>query len=76
MAVNRDIKYINKDFSQFRNQLINYSKTYFPTTYTDFTPTSPGMMFMEQAAYVSDVMSFYLDNQIHQAPNQNILPSV
>ena len=41
MAVNRDIKYINKDFSQFRNQLINYSKTYFPTTYTDFTPTSP-----------------------------------
>jgi len=66
MAVNRDIKYINKDFSQFRNQLINYSKTYFPTTYTDFTPTSPGMMFMEQAAYVGDVLSFYLDNQIQE----------
>jgi hypothetical protein len=66
MAVNRTINYINKDFSEYRNQLINYSQTYFPTTYTDFTPTSPGMMFMEQAAYVGDVLSFYLDNQIQE----------
>ena len=66
MAINRDINYINKDFSSIRNQLINYSQTYFPTTYTDFTPTSPGMMFMEQAAYVGDVLSFYLDNQIQE----------
>ena len=55
MAIKRDIQYINKDFSEYRNQLINYSQTYFPTTYTDFTETSPGMMFMEQAAYVGDV---------------------
>jgi len=66
MAVNRDIQYINKDFGSMRNQLINYSQTYFPTTYTDFTPTSPGMMFIEQAAYVGDVLSFYLDNQIQE----------
>ena len=58
MAIKRDIQYINKDFSEYRNQLINYSQTYFPTTYTDFTETSPGMMFMEQAAYVGDVLSF------------------
>ena len=66
MAVNRDINYINKDFSSYRNQLINYTQTYFPTTYTDFSPTSPGMMFIEQAAYVGDVLSFYLDNQIQE----------
>ena len=66
MAVNRNINYINKDFAEYRSQLINYSQTYFPTTYTDFTPTSPGMMFMEQAAYVGDVLSFYLDNQIQE----------
>ena len=58
MAVKRDIKYLNKDFSDFRSQLINFSKTYFPTTYTDFSPSSPGVMFMEQASYVGDVMSF------------------
>jgi hypothetical protein len=66
MAVNRDIKYINKNFNEFRTQLLNFAQTYFPTTYTDFTPTSPGVMFMEMTAYVGDVMSFYLDNQIQE----------
>lgn len=66
MAINRDIKYINKDFNEFRSQLLNFAQTYFPTTYTDFSPSSPGVMFMEMAAYVGDVMSFYLDNQIQE----------
>jgi hypothetical protein len=66
MAVNRDIKYINKDFNEFRSQLLNYAQTYFPNTYTDFTPSSPGVMFMEMASYVGDVLSFYLDNQIQE----------
>jgi len=63
---NKDIIYINKDFNDIRAQLINFSQTYFPNTYTDFSPASPGMMFIEQAAYVSDVLSFYLDNQIQE----------
>jgi hypothetical protein len=63
---NRDIKYINKDFGELRAALIEFTKTYFPTTYNDFTPASPGMMFMEMSAYVGDVMSFYLDNQIQE----------
>ena len=66
MAIRRNINYVNKDFSEYRSQLINYSQTYFPTTYTDFSETSPGMMFMEQAAYVGDVLSFYLDNQVQE----------
>jgi len=65
-TVNRDIKYTNRDFSSFRQRLIEYSQTYFPQTYTDFSPTSPGMMFIEQAAYVGDVLSFYLDNQFQE----------
>ena len=64
--VKRNINYLGKDFSDFRDQLINFSKTYFPTTYTDFSSASPGMMFMEQASYVGDVLSFYLDNQIQE----------
>jgi hypothetical protein len=70
MAVNRDIKYLNRDFSNIRANLIEFSQTYFPNTYNDFSPTSPGMMFMEQAAYVSDVMSFYLDNQLQETFTQ------
>jgi hypothetical protein len=60
---NRNINYINRDFSDFRQRLIEFSKIYFPNTYSDFSPSSPGMMFMEQAAYVGDVLSFYLDTQ-------------
>jgi hypothetical protein len=66
MAVIRDIKYLNKDFTSLRDNLISYAKTYFPDTYNDFTPSSPGMMFMEMAAYVGDVLSFYLDNQVQE----------
>jgi len=66
MAVRRNIQYINKDFTELRASLINYARTYFPTTYNDFSPSSPGMMFMEMAAYVGDVLSFYLDNQIQE----------
>ena len=65
-TVDRDVKYLNRDFSDIRAKLIEFSKTYFPNTYNDFSPTSPGMMFMEQAAYVGDVMSFYLDNQLQE----------
>jgi len=65
-TTNRDIKYINRDFSDFRQRLIEYTKTYFPNTYNDFSPTSPGMLFMEQASYVGDVLSFYLDNQFQE----------
>lgn len=66
MAEERDLKYINKDFSDFRNQLIEYTKNYFPDTYNDFSPTSPGMMFIEMAAYVGDVLSFYQDIQLQE----------
>ena len=66
MAENRDIKYVNKDFGELRSALIEFTKTYFPSTYNDFSPTSPGMMFMEMSAYVGDVLSFYLDNQIQE----------
>jgi len=64
--IKRNINYLNRDFTSFRNSLINYSKTYFPETYNDFSTSSPGMMFMEMASYVGDVMSFYLDTQIQE----------
>jgi len=59
--VEKDIKYINKDFGQFRANLINFTKNYFPNTYNDFNESSPGMMFLEMASYVGDVLSYYTD---------------
>lgn len=66
MAQEREIQYSNKTFSGFRQQLIDYAKNYFPDTYNDFSPTSPGMMFMEMASYVGDVLSFYQDIQLQE----------
>jgi hypothetical protein len=65
-GVNRDIKYINRDFSELRANLIDFAKIYFPNTVTDFSPASPSTMFIEMAAYVGDVMAFYTDNQIQE----------
>ena len=66
MAQTRDIKYINREFGDFRSQLVEYEKNYFPDSYNDFSPTSPGMMFIEMASYVGDVLSFYQDTQLQE----------
>ena len=66
MAETREIKYINKNFNDYRNQLIEFAKNYFPDTYNDFSPASPGMMFIEMASYVGDVLSFYQDIQLQE----------
>ena len=58
-----NVNYLNKDFSAFKNTLMEYAKTYFPNTYRDFNETSPGMMLIEMGAYVGDVLSFYIDQQ-------------
>jgi len=75
----RDLKYLNKDFSGFRNDLVNYAKNYFPDIYNDFNESSPGMMFIEMASYVGDVLSYYVDNQlkesllVHAEERENII---
>ena len=65
--VKKDVKYINKDFAQFRNNLINFAKNYYPKTYQDFNESSPGMMFIEMASYVGDVLSYYTDQSFRES---------
>jgi hypothetical protein len=66
MANVPDIKYFDKDFSSLKQDLINYARTYFQNNYMDFSPSAPGNMFMEMAAYVGDVLSFYTDTQLQE----------
>ena len=56
-----NINYTSKDFSSIKTDLIEYTKAYFPDTYKDFNETSPGMMLIELASYVGDVLSYYID---------------
>ena len=63
----KQVNYLNKDFSDFRDSLIEFAKVYFPNTYNDFNESSPGMMFIEMAAYVGDVLSYYIDSQFRES---------
>jgi hypothetical protein len=64
--VKKDVSYLGRDFSSVRENLLEFAKTYFPTTYNDFNESSPGMMFIEMAAYVGDVLNYYVDNQFKE----------
>ena len=63
----RNINYVGKDFATLKENLIEYTKTYFPNTYSDFNEASPGMVFIEQAAAIGDVLSFYQDTQLKES---------
>lgn len=63
----KDIKYLNRDFASLRQALVEFTKTYYSNTYNDFSEASPGMMFIEQAAYVGDILSYYTDAQLKES---------
>ena len=62
----KDINYTGKDFNSFRENLIEYAKSYYSNTYKDFSENSTGLMFIELASYVGDVLSYYIDHQFKE----------
>jgi hypothetical protein len=64
---NKNFNYLNKDFTSLKEALIDFTKTYFPSTYSDFNEASPGMVFIEQAAALGDLLSFYQDTQLKES---------
>lgn len=66
MAESKQIQYLNKDFDGFKQKLIEFAQVYYPDTYNDFSDTSAGMMLIEMASYIGDVLSFYGDNQVQE----------
>jgi len=63
---NNNVSYLNRTFSDFKTNLINYAKTYFPNSYNDFSDANPGALFIDLASYIGDVSSFYLDTQVQE----------
>ena len=66
MATSKQVQYLNKDFDDFKLKLLEFAQIYYPDTYNDFSENSAGLMLVEMAAYVGDVLSFYTDNQIQE----------
>jgi len=66
MAESKEIQYLNKDFDGFKQKLLEFAQVYYPETYNDFSETSAGLMLIEMASYVGDVLSYYGDNQVQE----------
>lgn len=66
-STSKDIKYLGRDFDSLKKGLIDFARIYYPNTYNDFNEASPGMMFLEMAAYVGDVLNYYVDSQFKES---------
>lgn len=62
----KEVRYLNRTFTDFKSDLVTFIKQYYPTTWTDFNESNPGMIMLELAAYVGEVLSFYVDNQFKE----------
>jgi hypothetical protein len=71
LPTNRDVRYLNRDFSQLKESLLNLAKVYYPNSYKDFSESSPGMMFIDMASYVGDVLSYYTDQAFKEGVLDN-----
>ena len=62
----KPINYTGRDFQSIRNDLVNYTKRYYPTTFKDFSEASFGALMLDLVAYVGDQLSFYSDFQSNE----------
>ena len=62
----KPINYTGRDFQSIRNDLVNYTKRYYPTTFKDFSEASFGSLMLDLVAYVGDQLSFYSDFQSNE----------
>lgn len=74
-GLQRKRDYLNRDFTDFRGELLRYANTYFKDKIQDFSEASLGGLFLDMAAYVGDNMSFYLDHQFNELNPQRVVES-
>jgi hypothetical protein len=63
----KELSYVGKDFASLKQNLVEFTKTYFPNQYSDFSEASPGTIFLDQAAAIGDMLSFYQDVQLKES---------
>lgn len=63
----KQIKYLNLSQKDFVQDLKNYSKVFFPGRSKDFSEGSSGLLMLEQAAFIGDVLAFYQEKRLKNA---------
>lgn len=58
---NRSINYMARTFDDFRSELINFSKKYYPELTNSLGDSSVGQWFIDLVSAVGDDLSYYID---------------
>ena len=66
----RQRRYLNKEFDGFRQDLVEYARSFYGDKIVDLSEASMGGLLMDMPAYVGDVMSFYLDHQFSELDSE------
>lgn len=67
------IDYTARNFSSIKEELITYTKRYYPDTFKDFNEASFGALMIDMVSYVGDMLSFYTDYQANESFLQTAL---
>ena len=61
------IKYLNREFTEIRSDLLDLVQRYYPDQFQDFSESSFGAMMVDAVAYVGDQLSLYLDYNVNES---------
>lgn len=64
--VERKISYVNKDFTDFREALVDFTKQYYPEITDSLNDASVGSWLMDVIAGVSDSLSYHIDRAFQE----------
>lgn len=64
--MDRKISYVNKNFDDFREALIDYTKQYYPELADSFNDASVGSWLIDVLAGVSDSLSYHIDRSYQE----------
>lgn len=62
----KQVSYLAKDFDSLRSDLTRFATTHYADKIADFTENGFGGLMLDMAAYVGDVMSYYMDHQFNE----------
>jgi hypothetical protein len=72
----RQRRYLNKEFDAFRQDLVEYARTYYGDKIVDLSEASMGGLLMDMPAYIGDSLSFYLDHQFSELDPETAVENV
>ena len=66
----KGISYLNRNFNDYRNSLLEYTKQYYPELDDEFNDASIGSWLLDIVANIGDNLSYHID-RVYQETNIN-----